>query len=539
MSKFLRALFRCGGSKQKLLFIRGVQDHLDDWCSEHLFQIKEDVRIALKQSSASREYEINRRKETESIDPILKSKIEKLYEEYENLNSLLLNLSVGIESIFREIGLIRESVLRYESFLTNPELQKCALELPKLAASLLLEGVALEVMDGDGLSCPTEWIQSVLNAIEDLFKARMNIADRNPKIFVLTILGTQSTGKSTLLNTMFCVQFPVSAGRCTKGAFLQIIPLQIKECGYDAVILIDTEGLRAPEYKDDETHDNEIATFVLGIADLALINIRGELPLNIERFLEISTAALMRMNKANCHPSALFVHQNCDPTARDLNDSSKQKFIKSMDDVVESQAFAFQMQDKFFGFQDVVDISIANDFFYFSQLFEGAPPMAAPSQKYSMACWELKNSILRKMNLTYKKHGGAKTFREFSEKISSVWDGILKETFVFSLVNNAETRAKYTIGNEISMLKYEMENQINEKISFLSNKIEASFKSIAILNDASENKVQSGEKAAYETILARIMVDFEQEANNVREQQRDKFLKFIAEQVTNKEMYKK
>ena len=103
----------------------------------------------------------------------------------------------------------------------------------------------------------------------------------DPRIFVLTILGIQSTGQSTLLNTMFGVQFPVSAGRCTKGAFMQLIPIVLDNFPYDGLLLINTEGLGAPEYKQDNTHDNEIATFVLGISDLAIINVRGELPINI------------------------------------------------------------------------------------------------------------------------------------------------------------------------------------------------------------------------------------------------------------------
>jgi hypothetical protein len=43
-------------------------------------------------------------------------------------------------------------------------------------------------------------------------------------IFVLSVLGIQSSGKSTLLNTMFGLQFAVSAGRCTRGVFIQLIP---------------------------------------------------------------------------------------------------------------------------------------------------------------------------------------------------------------------------------------------------------------------------------------------------------------------------
>ncbi|XP_078473997.1 up-regulator of cell proliferation-like [Lampetra planeri] len=88
----------------------------------------------------------------------------------------------------------------------------------------------------------------------------------DPRVFVLTVLGVQSTGKSTLLNTMFGLQFTVSSGRCTRGAFMQLMSIddelkQELEC--DFILVIDTEGLKAPElatHHDSYEHDNELAT---------------------------------------------------------------------------------------------------------------------------------------------------------------------------------------------------------------------------------------------------------------------------------------
>ena len=539
MSLFLRVLFEYQDSKEQMLFVRGVQDRLDDWCSEHLFQIRNDSRTAHKNLITLREDEREKRKKTGSVDPVLQAKMKKQTEQYENLNRLLLHLSVGIESIFREIRLIAELTLRYESSLTVAELKKCALKLPELAASLLLEGVSLEILDRDGLSCPMVWVKSVLNATEERFKRRMGIEGRDPKVFVLTVLGTQGTGKSTLLNTMFGVQFPVSSGRCTKGAFLKVIPLQTEACAYDAIILIDTEGLGAPEYGDDQTHDNEIATFVLGISDLALMNVTGELPLTLENFLETCTAALIRMNKANYHPSILFVHQNCNPSAKDKNISIKEKFMNKLNDIVQAQAVNFQMQDKFLGFEDVVDISIANDFFYFPQLFEGAPPMSPPSYKYNMACSNLISSILKKMNLIYTKYGEAKTFREFSDKIASVCNGLLKETFVFSLVNSAEVQAKYSIAEKLSILKYQMGCQINDKINFLSNRLEILFKPTPISVNITKDEKKTLEKTVYEAKFDQFLQDFKEVTNTILHQQTELVSDFIAEQMANKRMYKR
>ena len=45
----------------------------------------------------------------------------------------------------------------------------------------------------------------------------------NSRVLVISVLGPQSSGKSTLLNYMFGCLFATSAGRCTKGIYGSII----------------------------------------------------------------------------------------------------------------------------------------------------------------------------------------------------------------------------------------------------------------------------------------------------------------------------
>ena len=134
------------------------------------------------------------------------------------MRKLILDTSIGIGSIFREIGEICEITKVNDTSLVK-ELDECNRKLPELAAKLLMKGASVELMDGDGLSVATGWLEEVMKALRKRIMDTLDMK-KDPKIFVLTILGTQSTGKSTLLNTMFGVHFPVSAGRCTKGAFI-------------------------------------------------------------------------------------------------------------------------------------------------------------------------------------------------------------------------------------------------------------------------------------------------------------------------------
>ena len=71
-------------------------------------------------------------------------------------------------------------------------------------------GRALEVIDGDIDQIEITSFEEVLDWVHKL-------KSNNKSLLVATILGPQSSGKSTLLNYLFGAKFHVSAGRCTKG----------------------------------------------------------------------------------------------------------------------------------------------------------------------------------------------------------------------------------------------------------------------------------------------------------------------------------
>lgn len=301
--------------------------------------------------------------------------------------------------------------------------------------------------------------------------------ENDPNMYVLTVLGTQSSGKSTLLNTMFGAQFPVSAGRCTKGAFMKFIPIDIKNYPYNGLVIIDTEGLGAPEHKQNNIHDNEFATFILGISDMALVSMRGELPTNIENFLQISTCALMRMSRVDIYASVVFVHQNCDSSSKEKNLTNRESFIRDMDETVVTHARLNQMEGRYKCFQDFVNMSRENDFFYFPQLLEGAHQMSPPSQGYSYCCSSMVSYILSKMLDNFKKNKITQNFTEFSEKFERIWNGVLQENFVFSLINSAEIQVNYKIDRFLSIWKGNISNLAEDCIEEYSKEIQAHFKS--------------------------------------------------------------
>ena len=525
MSSFLNELFNLRTVDQKLMFIYNIQYSLHDWRSKNLSKIRMQYSDSLKKLALLKEKETENKKKNANNEEMKNKHIESIQDENKrcaSLSKLLLDTSVGIDNIFREIGEICETTKINDKPLIK-ELDECNRKLPELAAALLMNGASIELMDGDGLSVATGWLEEVMKALEKHFKDTFNMK-KDPKIFVLTILGTQSTGKSTLLNAMFGIQFPVSAGRCTTGAFMQLIPIFLDNFPYDALLIIDTEGLDAPQYREDKTHDNEIATLVLGISDLAIINVRGEVPTNIENFLQVSTCALMRMSMVNLHPSVVFVHQNCDPSAEQKNLEGRHIFMKAMDKAVSVQAELIQKQDRFSCFEDVIDISLEkNDFVYFPQLLEGSPPMSPPNGDYSKSCSNLTRYILSKMKTNFENYNHAQTLPEFAEKIKFVWNGVLEENFVLSLNNTAEIQVKYDIDNQMSNWKVKMESYMEDIFENFCGEIEADFKA----------------KKQTPGLLSNKKMQLEVESHTANNEQMEDFKNHIYKQILHKSIYKK
>ncbi len=267
--------------------------------------------------------------------------------------------------------------------------------LPRLAAEMMILGFPMELMDGDAAHVPLTWVTAVL---DELVK---KLGDQ--KLFVLSILGIQSSGKSTMLNAMFGLQFAVSAGRCTRGAFMQLLKVSKEmktELKFDYILVVDTEGLRAPELAGRSTthRDNEMATFVVGLGNMTLINIFGENPSEMQDILQIVVQAFMRMKKVRLNPRCMFVHQNVsDLTAGEKNMEGRRRLQEKLDEMTKIAA-----REEFCdaeGFSDVIAFDVQNDVKYFAQLWEGSPPMAPPNPNYCLrsAMLEIENKLHNKI----------------------------------------------------------------------------------------------------------------------------------------------
>ncbi|XP_062874221.1 interferon-induced very large GTPase 1-like [Trichomycterus rosablanca] len=375
--------------------------------------------------------------------------------ELEEISVRLNAATFGLEHIFREMGQIYESNKKIFE-------ERGIFTLPKLAAELIKSGLPIELMDGDAAHVPLIWVSAVL---DELIK---KLGDQ--RVFVLSVLGIQSSGKSTMLNAMFGLQFAVSAGRCTRGAFMQLVRVseEMKEqLKFDYVLIVDTEGLRALELAGKFTHhhDNELATFVVGLGNLTLINIFGENPTEMQEILQIVVQAILRMKKVKLNPRCMFVHQNvCDITAGEKNMEGRRRLLEKLDEM--TKLAAKEEDSGAECFSDVIAFNVQDDIQYFAQLWEGSPPMAPPNPSYSENIQRLKRAIFT--NAT-KSH--SMKLSEFKSRISDLWKALLNENFVFSFRNTLEIAVYRKLETEFGKWTWSLRSAMLEHEEKLHNTI--------------------------------------------------------------------
>ncbi|KAL3697375.1 hypothetical protein R1sor_011451 [Riccia sorocarpa] len=220
-----------------------------------------------------------------------------------NLNNL------GVEHLWRELSHL---------YVAEPRSRKYD-NFPALAAQHLIDGLTLELMDGDAAMMNVEWVKAVMKVLKEILQKQPSSTSRPCRLLVLSIVGPQSSGKSTLLNVMFGVRLKTSVSQTTRGVNLQLLPCHGRG-NYDFVLLIDTEGLRAPEnigLEDSVWRDNRMATFAILPADATIVLTLGESTTEINKILPIVLSAYLDSELAQkmggyLSPKLFFVFNQID-----------------------------------------------------------------------------------------------------------------------------------------------------------------------------------------------------------------------------------
>jgi ribosome biogenesis GTPase A len=172
--------------------------------------------------------------------------------------------------------------------------------LQKQYSEYIKAGFPFEIIDGDNFYFQYSFLYEALQPF------------RNYRPLVISIIGPQNSGKSTLLNYMFGTLFDVRDGRCTRGLYGSLV--KTNRTDFEYIMLIDTEGLLGVEGRDTE-YDRRIVLFCLAVSDLVIVNMADELNDPIKQILTLCAESLSKMGVTHIpQPMVHFVlNKRADP----------------------------------------------------------------------------------------------------------------------------------------------------------------------------------------------------------------------------------
>ncbi|XP_053392206.1 interferon-induced very large GTPase 1-like [Mercenaria mercenaria] len=394
-------------------------------------------------------------------------KIEKQESLITELEQKIDGASFSVEHFFREIGHINEAILELQENSTNIG----SLPLRRIASimgRLVANGHQLELIDGESFYMPFLWTKTVLQKVDKCI--------HSGKVMALSVLGLQSSGKSTLLNTMFGSQFATRTGRCTRGIHVQLIPsttasFKGTSSEFNYVLVVDTEGLRSPELSHvQHEHDNELATVITGIGDITMLNIMGENTSEIRDILQVIVHAFLRLKMTNkkldIRKGCAFIHQNVTDTSASENMiSGLSKLMQTLDEMTTESAKSEGILE-ITTFNQVIEFDINSQVWYLKNLWQGNPPVARVNNEYSERVVDMKCKILQKA-LTMKDKS-YKSLSDIVEQAHSLWKGVLNEDFVFSFRNSLEIRAYMEMERVVQDQLWHLESFVRDELIKIS-----------------------------------------------------------------------
>eukprot|EP00347_Sterkiella_histriomuscorum_P007052 403350432 len=150
-----------------------------------------------------------------------------------------------------------------------------------------------EVIDGNNL-------QFVNGVFDDLFSEDVDI-------FVISIIGPQSSGKSLLLNFLFGTQFQSSEGRCTKGVYGSIMEIYNNKTKRKMkIIILDTEGILSTEGRDGN-FDRRIVFYILCVSHVVLICNKGEMNRTMSEIIQLAASTIQTLNTTYIKPKIYII----------------------------------------------------------------------------------------------------------------------------------------------------------------------------------------------------------------------------------------
>jgi hypothetical protein len=387
---------------------------------------------------------------------------------------------LGLEHLWRELSHI---------FATDPSTNG---DLPMLAAQHLVDGFPLEILDGDVAMFHKLWVETVLLELNKCLHA---VLERDPKVLVLSIIGVQSSGKSTLLNLMFGTQLKTRAGQCTRGVYLQVVKSEWSD--HDYVLLLDTEGIRAPEYfglEGAELHDNRLATFTVLPVDACIVMVANEEDSGLKEVLPMVMLAFKESAMAEKHGGQMqanlfFVYRSVDTNdtnkllmnqrklQEDLRQASHEIANLQINEVEEGGSQVRQPPSTLDALQKfrIDSDEEKSDVKFFGNLKRSnVPPFDVPDDEYGNKVVKLRKYINnRVLHGGWESHG----LKAWTKYLCMVWECIADVNFELGFLNRIEYAHYHELQTKLARCRQIVGHKWLEELEILEGTIQGAVRS--------------------------------------------------------------
>ena len=253
----------------------------------------------------------------------------KLSTQLNNLNESKIKKSFSIELLWREL-------IYFYNYQPNNRILWDNFDIIRFFNKSINCGYPFEIIDGDNLYMCDNFLEVALGM-------------KNERILVISIIGPQSSGKSTLLNYLFGCTFQTSAGRCTRGIYGTYIGLKDTR-EFDGILVLDTEGLLSiHHYNTNADFDRKITLFILAVSQIVIINVKGEMQGPLLELLKICIQSLHEIKANKVFSPEVFIVLN---QYTDLNTENIDKDINHVKEVMGNL-----LQEREVGLNDLITLN--------------------------------------------------------------------------------------------------------------------------------------------------------------------------------------
>jgi len=244
---------------------------------------------------------------------------------------------------------------------------------------------------------------------------------------------------------------------------MQLIPVdKDARLPFDYLLVMDTEGLRSQESSFYlYTHDNMLATFVTGLADTTIVNIKGETIGEMRNILEIVVHAFIKIrltqSTLKLKNRCMFIHQNvpAHDAERQLGYAQNQ-LMMSLNEITAAAASS-ELDATIQRFSQIIQFECKtdHDVWYFPDCWQGSPPMAPTNPVYSQKTLLARCKMIENMGTSFTS---PLNLLSFSRKVDDLWKAVSSLDFVFSFRNSLEIQVGREVETEYLKILNAIEN---------------------------------------------------------------------------------